>query len=280
MFPRVRVGESSRGSYRCYLGRRGKYRFGRLRILSRFPLGLVQADVQKAQSDTLLVCPRLGRLTRAWTQLVESERAGSQRSQRQRGLVEGEFYGLRDWRPGDTRRWIHWRTSARRRTVTVRQFERQRHRDLALVVDLWQPQNATVAQLENVELAVSVAATAVADLCRRGGSRLQVSVVGRGLAEKSAAASQIFMFDVLEQLAVVTGGDATQLPKALSGALSGRASLSRTIVLSTRCLEDCRLQAAPEFRGDSPLRDAFDQAIWIDVTGDGIQEYFHWDQPS
>ena len=52
----------------------------------------------------------------------------------------------------------------------VRQFDRQRNRDLAVLIELWQPEVPTAEQLENVELAVSFAATLVAEACRTGGA--------------------------------------------------------------------------------------------------------------
>jgi uncharacterized protein (DUF58 family) len=76
--------------------RRGRYRFGPLRLSTRFPLGLVQAGQRLKIEDTLIVTPRLGRLTRRWQQWIEAERTGTQRSSPRRGLSEGEYYGIRE----------------------------------------------------------------------------------------------------------------------------------------------------------------------------------------
>ncbi len=83
---------------------------------------------------TLLVGPRLGRLTQRWLQIVDSRLQGSHSEGRRQGLLEGDYYGLREWRPGDSQRWIHWRTSAKLGELAVRQFEQQRSRDLILVL--------------------------------------------------------------------------------------------------------------------------------------------------
>lgn len=280
LFPRVPAGETGRASYRCQLPHRGRYRFGPLKISTRFPLGLVQADTTSPVYGALVVCPRLGKLGRAWDRLIESDRLGAQRSQRQRGLVEGEFYGLRDWRPGDSRRWIHWRTSARRPALTVRQFERQRNRDVTLVLDLWQPADANYEQLNNVELAVSFAATAVADLCRRGGSRLGVALAGADAAQQSATASLVFMYDVLEHLAVAAAGPAERLPGLLASVLAGSAFAARAIVISTRPPEAANLEVSREFRDERRLLAALEQSAWIDVTTAGVEKYFSWEPAS
>src|SRR6185295_12154455 len=99
-----------------------------------------------------------GRLTHEWTKVMRENAAGSQ-PVRRRGLLEADFYGLRDWRAGDSRHWIHWRTSARRGALVVRQFEQRRSEDLALLVDLWQPGDANEQQMNDVETAVAFVAT-------------------------------------------------------------------------------------------------------------------------
>ena len=65
--------------------------------------------------------------------------AGDQRRHPQRGVSEGDYYGLRPWQSGDSMRWIHWRTTAKMGRPTVLQFERQRNRDVALLLDPWLP---------------------------------------------------------------------------------------------------------------------------------------------
>src|SRR5262245_28373717 len=130
-FPRIGRHETRHAVYRGRLPRRGRYKFGPLRVSTRFPLGLVRPTLFIEDAGTLLVHPRLGRLTRDWGQVVRENPTGTQRMRR--GLLEADFYGLREWRAGDNRRWIHWRTSARRGQLVVRQFEQRRSQDLALL---------------------------------------------------------------------------------------------------------------------------------------------------
>jgi uncharacterized protein (DUF58 family) len=47
-----------------------------------------------------------------------------------------DFYGLRDYQPGDPRRWINWRASARHdEHIFVNQFEQERITDVGIIVD-------------------------------------------------------------------------------------------------------------------------------------------------
>ena len=109
-----------------------------MRLSTRFPFGLFCHRTTVGPTDLLVVFPRLGRLTRGWAARHHESFAGAKRRE-QRAGVDGDFYGIRPWRSGDTRRWIHWRTSARAGKLMVRQFEQPRNRDVALLLDLWQP---------------------------------------------------------------------------------------------------------------------------------------------
>src|SRR3954468_11624559 len=119
--------------------------------------------------DRVVVYPAIGRLGRRWNDLIQADDSGQQSTRHKRGWNEGDFYALREWRNGDSRRWIHWRTSAKLGKLAVRQFEQRRSCDVVLVLDLYHPPNASNDQLAIAEAAISFAATAVVDLCRHGG---------------------------------------------------------------------------------------------------------------
>ena len=125
--------------------------------------------------------PRLGRLTRRWLARHRQALAGADRRQRRPG-PEGDFYGVREWRSGDSLRLMHWRSSARTGKFVVRQFEQPHNRDAAILLDLWLPEQPSDAQLDNVELAISFAATVLTDLCRQGGGKVHLGVYRRQAA--------------------------------------------------------------------------------------------------
>ncbi len=143
VIPRVEVGQASSVQYRTVLKQRGRYAFGPMTVSTRFPLGLVRATTTVHEQRSLLVYPKLGHVTPRWLQLINSRLLGSQSEGRRQGVLEGDYYGLREWRTGDSLRWIHWRTSAKLGELAVRQFEEQRSRDVKIVLDLWQPDSPT-----------------------------------------------------------------------------------------------------------------------------------------
>lgn len=227
-------GQSRLASYRGRLIQRGRYRFGPLRVSTRFPLGLFQYRMTTDQYDSLVVFPRLGRLLPAWKQIEQATEAGTGTMSRRQGLLEGEFYGLRDWRSGDSRRWLHWRTSARRQTPVVRQFEQQRHQDLALVLDLWLPDAPSPQQADAVELAISFVATVVADLCRGGGRWLYVAAAEREPWFEHGPTSTALLHETMRRLATSETAPRDALADTLSDVLDRARRGAQVVLVSTR----------------------------------------------
>jgi uncharacterized protein (DUF58 family) len=165
-------------TYRITLHRRGRYRFGPLRVSTRFPLALVRGQITLSANAACIVAPRLGKLLPEWASLLDAELVGDQRRHPQRGLSDGDYYGLRPWQSGDSLRWVHWRTTAKLGRPVVRQFERRKNRDVALLLDPWFPERPSEQDAGWLELAISLAATVVADVTGRGSSRLTLAIAG------------------------------------------------------------------------------------------------------
>jgi uncharacterized protein (DUF58 family) len=259
-------------SYRVHLSRRGRYSFGPVEISTRFPLGLLQAGRRLSETHELLVCPRVGRLSPEWTLLVQGEQSGHQQLRGRQGLTEGEFFGLREWRPGDSRRWVHWRTSARLNTLAVRQFEQQRQEAVAILLDLWLPPDPSVDQRVRLELAVSFAATAVTELARSGVSRMVFVAAGADAQCWSGASSPAFSDELIDQLALVAGGEGTLRP-ACEQLLANWPQGTPGIVISTRDSQLRRMSR--EFAGKSESGRRLSRLVWIDVGSETLNRYFH-----
>ncbi len=82
------------------------------------------------------------------------------------------FHALRDYVPGDDRRYIHWRSSARTGQLMVRQFEETRRSQVTMLVS---ENVADYASENEFELAVSIAASIAKQVIRDG---TQINVIG------------------------------------------------------------------------------------------------------
>lgn len=274
IFPCVAAGEEQGVSYRLALSRRGRYRLGPLELSTGFPFGFLRGSLRESVESEVLAVPRVGRLTRRWHQQLESMRVGQQRSRRRRGMGDGDYYGLREWRPGDSRRWIHWRTSAKVGGLSVLQFEEVRHQDLALVVDLWQPDEPSDEDAAQVELAVSFAATVVVEVGQRGVSQLAVAVTGANLDCWSAQASRTLSQQILGRLAVVEAARKPDLAGAIERIEQRMRTGARVLIISTRPAPG-EGNSTATLSGDS--LSAIGPWEWFNVRSPQVRQYLELD---
>lgn len=141
---------------------RGVIRLDAFDIHSGFPIGLVRKSLLFKQVDELIVMPRIHPLRKfSLGDLFQSDASG-RLSSRELGGHE-DFYGLREHRPGDNLRLIHWRRSARSGALMTRQMTRPRPVQLMVLLDL-RPGAHTAQQAElAIELAASFIAAADAE---------------------------------------------------------------------------------------------------------------------
>lgn len=227
------AGHSERQIYRTTMPRRGLFEIGPARLSTRFPFGMFRRTATAQSRSRIVVFPRLGKLKEAWRFQHKPGYEGIHGS-RKPGRAPGDFFGVRPWQPGDAIRWIHWRSSARRGNLVVRQFERPRRHDVALLVDLWYPRNPHANDMDHVEQAVSFAATLAADLCKRREGVLMVGVAALRPSWLHGDASPALMHGVLEQLALASACDQDQLAELCEANLNRLQSASEIVVVTSR----------------------------------------------
>ena len=116
-------------------------------------LGLLRRQVRWTPLQQLYVHPQTVRLAGTGTGMVRDLEG-----QPTRDLSSNDvsFHALRPYVPGDDRRYVHWRTSARTGALMVRQFEETRRTHLAIALSA---APGEYAGAEEFELAISVAAS-------------------------------------------------------------------------------------------------------------------------
>jgi len=279
VLPHIAAGGMGAAAYQVTLPQRGRYRFGPLWVSTRFPMGLVKATARLKQFERVTVWPRLGRLTPHWLALLDSRRLGRQTAHHRQGPIDGDYYGLREWRSGDSRRWIHWRTTAKLGKLAVRQFEEQQNQDLALVLDLWLPPEPRDADRGRVEVAVSFAATLVDELARRGGSRLTIGLAGRPHGHWSAPASALFAQQTLHRLALVDAATENHLAETLAEVVTSSPLGMQVVVISTRSNQLLGVGHSGPFADRHRHQRALGNVLWLDVGADEVRRVFEWDEP-
>ncbi|WP_449385036.1 DUF58 domain-containing protein [Cellulomonas soli] len=117
------------------------------------PLGLVRRTLRWTRPVELFVHPRVVPLVGASAGVLRDLEGQSTRDLSDSDL---SFHALRDYVQGDDRRAIHWRTTARRGTLMVKQFEDTRRTQTAVVLST---DPADYVDVEEFETAVSVVAS-------------------------------------------------------------------------------------------------------------------------
>ena len=257
------------------IARRGIYEMGPLYVESRFPFGLIRARRTLRERESIIVCPQLGKLTPQWRRVIESDHHGLSGSFSRQGRSEGDYYAMRQWRSGDSTRWIHWRTTARLGELMVRQYEQQRDRAVGIVLDLSELtdeiRNADLPEQNHhavvVEIAVSMVATIVNDLCSRNGSYFSLTIAGKSAVHFSATPSQNVTRAVLESLAVVRPGNGEVLRDSFQW-LSHEGQQGMTVVIvSTRSKQQALAQLDQTGNSVTNVSQqgwSLQDALWID----------------
>lgn len=167
--PRLPAGGERLVTWQATPAARGRLRFPAFRIVTRFPFGLFVKGGQAAPRLEMLVYPAVGPVSDA--ERRELEGAGSSAARR-RGRGH-ELYNLRDYRPGDDPRLIHWRSSAKSGGLIVREREADATRDARIVL-----QGIGGRDAARLERGLARAASLAAHLLRAGAA---VELVGRGV---------------------------------------------------------------------------------------------------
>lgn len=142
--------------------RRGVIPVGPPTAVRTDPIGLLRREHEWDEVHELYVHPR--------TVVVPSTSAGLVRDLEgnpSRRLVEADmsFHAIRAYAPGDSRRQIHWKSTAKTGQLMVRQFEESLRSRLAVVLSL---AAAEYASDDEFELAVSAAASLSVQAVRDG----------------------------------------------------------------------------------------------------------------
>jgi uncharacterized protein (DUF58 family) len=257
---------------------RGKYRLRDLDLGTRAPFGLVEHRVTIAIEDQILIYPRIGHMTRRWFQIQRKATENRQGQRHDSSAQQVEYHGLRDYRSGDSPRWIHWRTSARRGELMVKEFEHQNEQDLAILIDPWLPRaKASAEQRETIEQAISFAATLCVETARHQGRRIILGWTGAAPGVRQGPASVKLLHELLEQLAVmtpVTEGGLSELFDVMPPAALREALL---VIVSTRpinLIEEA--ERSSRFSGTS-ARGLLGRVMMLNATGGDLSPLFRFD---
>ena len=133
--------------------RRGVVEVGPVRTVRADPIGLMRREIEWSGVRLLHVHPRTIAVSPLSTGYLRDLEGTPTRDLSASDIA---FHALREYQPGDDRRFIHWRSSAKTGTFMVRQFEETRRSRMMVLLDLAAD---AYESPDDFELAVSAAAS-------------------------------------------------------------------------------------------------------------------------
>jgi uncharacterized protein (DUF58 family) len=112
---------------------RGRYAFEDVRVEIADPFGLERVSVPLPAPGALLVYPRLARLERLFSETGAHAHDGRRLLLRRHSGFE--LHGVREYEQGESLRRVHWRSTARRGQLMVKELEDAPRDEIAVLLD-------------------------------------------------------------------------------------------------------------------------------------------------
>jgi uncharacterized protein (DUF58 family) len=160
--PLRRAGAVHRGTYVLEQVPRGRYVVEQARATIDDPFGLARAEVDLAAGGALLVYPRLVALDRLFSE------SGAHAQDGRRLLLRRpsgfDLHSVREYERGESLRKVHWRTTAKRGQLMVKELEDAPRDEIAVLLDA----DATSVSGESFDVQVRAAGSILRAHAARG----------------------------------------------------------------------------------------------------------------
>jgi len=194
---------SAEVEYPARLKRRGVHRFQSVLIHGTDLLGLWDQHVPMPLPGEILVYPRIVRLPARL--LVPELGGGSAPLETTQRKGEGSsFFGIREYRQGDPLRHVHWRTTARRGSLAVTEWEAEESRNAVLAIETAAGTDRPFGASSTLDVAAGLAASMAKEILASNNS-VRVLAPGAGEWRGDAERGMGAMSRILETLARMQG---------------------------------------------------------------------------
>ena len=251
------AGETVRATYRLPTDHRGILRVGPLGVEVGDPFGLAAASTRGAPVVDLTVWPAIDEIASLPHTSGDDPHGGADHPNALTAAGD-DFYALRAYVVGDDLRHVHWRSTARRDELMVRQDEMPWQGRATILLDT----RADAHTPETFERAVSAAASIIVACNRR---RFLVRLLTTGGDDTGSGAGTAHVENILEHLATVhtdrtghlAGASAAIRRAGASGGaltvlLGGRGEDPETVARLRRSFSYCTALSFREGAGGAP----------------------------
>jgi uncharacterized protein (DUF58 family) len=266
--------------YRCRVQRRGNYQFLGTEISTRFPVGLMRGILPALGDGGFVVQPALGKLLPGWLELFDSKITGVKQRKSRSLSDEGDFFGLRAYHPGDSPRWIHWRSTARMNELMVKQYQRADSREFVVVLDLFSPsersRDGRDLQYRLEDLAVEFVASMANHIASSNTSILTVAIADAHPTVALRIQTRGQNTALLDRLGTAHAGERDGLPRALELLEREYRRIEKLVIVSTRPRPSEFQRSTDDVQPDGSRHSIifWKSIVWLDATRGELNPYF------
>jgi len=255
-------GVTARAAYRLPTDRRGIVRIGPLEVIVSDPFGVASSATDACPASELTVFPHVDDVVAVPHTSGDDPHAGADHPSAL-GRSGDDFYALRPYVVGDDLRRVHWKSTARRDELMVRQDELPWQGRVTVLLDV----RRTGHSSDSLELAVSAAASVVTASWKRRDLIRLVTTDGTDLGFAAGTAHAEAIMEFLATVGATSGGTLRGTVDVLSTTRHGGA-----IVAIVGAVADSELTALARLRGrrDSVTIVQFARSSW-DATAPAEQ---------
>ena len=173
----LKKGETLLWTY-SFSGRRGFYQFGTIKATASDPFGLLSVHADLPTSGQILILPTAPRVrriairtrvTRVYSGIIPARQGGT-------GV---DFFGVREYQPGDAQHAVNWRVSARHpQALFANEYEQERVADVGIILDARRHVNQLGETLSIFDKSI-LAAASLSDAFLSTGNRVGLLVYGQ-----------------------------------------------------------------------------------------------------
>lgn len=186
--------------------RRGVIDVGPITIGRGDPIGILRREVSWPQVERIHVHPVTVAIPSTSSGLIKDLEGTPTRD-----IVDTDlaFHAIREYAPGDSRRHIHWKSTAKTGTLMVRQYEETRRASISVILDL---NTEEYASEDEFEMMVSAASSLAVQGVRDGrevfvSSSSPVSEFSRGVVQSIQTLPSITARTLLDGMSTIDGSE-------------------------------------------------------------------------
>jgi uncharacterized protein (DUF58 family) len=175
----IRGGESTELKY-TFMAMRGNFSWKSIRTVVSDPLGLVETEKLLPDNSAIQIRPQIKKFKAIPFRPHGTLHAPGSIPARLGGSGT-DFFGVREYHPGDSLRWLDWQLTARHPgKFFTKQFEQEEIAEIGLILDARKRTNLRIGEKNLFESSIEAAAS-LAEMFLHQGDRVSLLVFGENL---------------------------------------------------------------------------------------------------